>query len=174
MSGYPVFSVREVQPVINQPPDVIISEAVSAFDHDSVHVAWVKALDRRGTDPEGAVTAARTLLETVCKRVVEEAGGEYGPSDDLPKLWRNAATYLNLAPDQHTEKAFKTILGSCEAIVNSLSNLRNRLSDAHGKGRKPVRPLRRHAELAVNLAGVMATYLISTWEARSRPPDQHD
>lgn len=169
ISGYPIFSVRQVQAVVNQPADLAISDALSAFDYDGVHSAWVKALDRRSTDPEGAITAARTLLETVCKRIIEEAGGEYGASDDLPKLWYTAATHLNLAPDQHTETAFKTILGSCGAIVNNLSNLRNRLSDAHGKGKKPARPLPRHAALAVNLAGAMAMYLVSTWEARSRP-----
>jgi len=31
-----------------------------------------------------------------------------------------------------------------------------RLGDSHGKGRSPVKPAPRHAELAVNLAGAMA------------------
>jgi Abortive infection C-terminus len=37
---------------------------------------------------------------------------------------------------------------------------------AHGKGRLPVKPKARHAELAVNLAGTMAMFLISTWVER--------
>ena len=36
----------------------------------------------------------------------------------------------------------------------------------HGKGRLPVKPKARHAELAVNLAGTMAMFLISTWVER--------
>jgi hypothetical protein len=72
-----------------------------------------------------------------------------------------------LAPDQHTEEIFKTILGSCQQIVNGLGTLRNRLSDSHGRGRKPVRPQARHAELAVNLAGAVAAFLVSTWQARA-------
>ena len=52
-----------------------ISETLEAFDPENVHGAWQKALDRRVTDPEGAITAARMLLETVCKHILDEAGG---------------------------------------------------------------------------------------------------
>jgi hypothetical protein len=141
-----------------------ITEALGAFDPDNVHAAWQKALDRRATDPEGAITAARTLLETVCKHVLEDAGATYPDDADLPKLWGMASERLNLAPSQHHEESFKAILGSCQQIVNRLGTLRNKISDAHGQGRKPVRPKPRHAELAVNLAGTMAAFLVATWK----------
>jgi hypothetical protein len=48
--------------------------------------------------------------------------------------------------------------------------MRNRLSDAHGRRRTAARPLERHANLAVNLAGAMATFLVETLEARKSPP----
>ena len=166
ISGYPTFSIREL--AAGTPADAAISEVLSAFDEDGVHAAWRKALNRRSADPEGAITAARTLLETVCKHIVEASTGTLDDNDDLPTLYRKAAEVLNLAPDQHTERTFKAILGSCQNVVNSLATLRNRLSDAHGRGRKPVRPSARHAELAVNLAGTMATFLVSTWNAKSK------
>jgi Abortive infection C-terminus len=43
----------------------------------------------------------------------------------------------------------------------------DKLSDAHGKGKVPAKPEARHAELAVNLAGAMATFLVQTWEAQN-------
>jgi len=49
--------------------------------------------------------------------------------------------------------------------VNLLATLRNGLGDAHAPNR-PVRPLPRHATLAVNLAGTMASFLVETWQAR--------
>lgn len=73
---------------------------------------------------------------------------------------------MNLAPSQHTEEIFKTILGSCQQVVNSLGTLRNKIGDAHGQGRQAVRPSPRHAALAVNLAGSMATFMVETWKAR--------
>jgi hypothetical protein len=72
---------------------------------------------------------------------------------------------LKLAPDDHSEQVFKQILGSCQQVVEQLGALRNKLGDAHG-GRRKAKPASRHAELAVNLAGSMATFLVSTWEAR--------
>jgi hypothetical protein len=73
---------------------------------------------------------------------------------------------LKLAPDDHTEQVFKQILGSCQSVVESLGALRNKLSDAHSPGPKRARPQARHAELAVNLAGAMSTFLVATWAAR--------
>ncbi|MCF1248765.1 MULTISPECIES: abortive infection family protein [Pseudomonas] len=39
--------------------------------------------------------------------------------------------------------------------------------DAHGKGKSGAKAAPRHAELAVNLAGSMAMFLLATWESRS-------
>ena len=111
-------------------------------------------------------TAARTLLETVCKHILDECGVEYRDGTDLPKLYGLTSKELNLAPSQHTEDAFKRILGGVESVVNGLANLRNRLGDAHGQGKRPVKPLPRHAELAVNIAGSMASFLLATFEAK--------
>jgi hypothetical protein len=72
-----------------------------------------------------------------------------------------------LSPAQHSEEIFKQILGGCHSVINGMAGLRNRFSDAHGKGKGGVKTAPRHAELAVNLAGSMATFLIATWEARS-------
>jgi Abortive infection C-terminus len=115
-----------------------IGETLQAFNPDIVHAAWQKALDRRVSDSEGAITAARTLLESVCKHILDDAGIEYPDDADLPKLWSTSAEALNLAPHQHQEKLFKSILGNCQSVVNSLGALRNKIGDAHGLGRRLV------------------------------------
>ncbi|SNB79902.1 Abortive infection C-terminus [Pseudomonas sp. URIL14HWK12:I8] len=111
---------------------------------------------------------ARTLLESVCKHILDEAGDtEHEASPDLNKLYKQTAALLNLTKAQHEEVIFKQILGGCTAVVEGLGALRNRLSDAHGKGRSSAKAAPRHAELAVNLAGSMAMFLLATWETRS-------
>ncbi len=149
------------------PSDQVVSVAIEKFDAANIQAAWSKALERRASDPEGAITIARTLLESVCKHILEEAASPYDDSPDMNKLYRQTAERLNLAPSQHTEQVFKQILGGCTAIVEGLGALRNRLSDSHGKGKASVKPASRHAELAVNLAGALAIYLLATWEAQS-------
>lgn len=146
------------------PSDQPISKVLQRFDSHSIQIVWSKALDRRQSDPEGAITAARTLLETVCKHILDERNVGYGEKTDLPKLYHLVSEELNLSPSQHTEEVFKQILGGCSSVVNGLGALRNKLGDAHGQGKKPIRPATRHAELAVNLAGSVALFLVETWE----------
>ena len=145
-----------------------IAETLEAFDPETVHAQWQKALDRRTDDPDGAITAARTLLETTCKHILDDAQVTYPEDADLPRLWALCADTLNLAPHQHQEQVFKAILGNCQSVVNNIAAIRNRVGDAHGQGRKAVKPKPRHAELAVNLAGTMASFLISTSKERSQ------
>lgn len=150
------------------PLDTAISDALRTFDESGVHAAWQRALDRRASDPEGAITAARTLLETVCKHILDAGGVQYNDRKiEVHELYKLTASELRLSPSQHTEDVFKQILGGCSAIVNGLGTLRNRLGDAHGKGPLPVRPAVRHAELAVNLSGSVALFLVATWAARN-------
>jgi len=154
---------------LDKTPGVVpISETLGDFDPEHVHTAWQKALDRRNTDPEGAITAARSLVETVCKFILDDEGVSYADDIDLPKLWGMVSEILNLAPNQHQEGVFKAILGNCQSVVNNLAAIRNRVGDAHGQGRRPVRPKPRHAELAVNLAGTMAAFLVTTWKERNQ------
>jgi hypothetical protein len=148
------------------PVDPVVSDALENFDAEGVHKVWIKALERRHTDPEGAITSARTLLETVCKRVLDETETEYGDKDDLPALYKAVATKLNIAPSQHTEDTFKRILGGATSVVEGLGSLRNKMGDAHGHARKMSHPKPRHAQLAVNLAGTMATFIVETWNER--------
>jgi hypothetical protein len=159
----PLLDALETSPA---PSDGLVSAAVEKFDSAHVQSAWSKALERRASDPEGAITMARTLLESVCKHILEEAGAVTEDAPDISKLYRQTAERLQLAPSQHTEQVFKQILGGCTAVVEGLGALRNRLSDAHGTGKAAVKPAARHAELAVNLAGALAVYLLATKAAR--------
>ncbi|MFG1372172.1 abortive infection family protein [Xanthobacter oligotrophicus] len=152
------------------PGDDSVSDALRTFDAEGVHAIWDKAVSRRASDPEGAITVARTLLETVCKRILDDCAASYSDKDDLPKLYSTAAKALNLAPDQHSEEPIKAILGGAMGLVNGIGTLRNRLSDAHGRGGPlPVKPSPRHASLAVNTAGAIAAFMVETHLERRSP-----
>ncbi|MDP4021085.1 abortive infection family protein [Methylobacterium sp. NEAU 140] len=155
------------------PGDAVVGDTLASFDAEGVHAVWTKALARRTSDPEGAITVARTLLEAVCKHILDGLGIAYAPKDDLPKLYGAVATGLRLAPDQHRDVPIKAILGGAMNLVNGLGTLRNRFSDAHADdpptGERPrVRPSPRHASLAVNAAGAVATFLVETYQERGK------
>jgi Abortive infection C-terminus len=147
------------------PGDDSLSSVLTTVDSDHVRKAWSKAIERRATDPEGAITAARTLIESVCKHVLDERSIDYDDDAKLPKLYHLVSVELDLAPNQRTEPLFRQVLGGCQTIVEGLGPLRNKLSDAHGGGKSKAIPSSRHAELAVNLSGAMATFLLATLEA---------
>jgi hypothetical protein len=133
---------------------------------ETIASAWQKILARRSTDPAGTITSARSLVESTCKHILDELGVEYDNEGELPKLYKLTAKHLKLGVDQHDEQIFKQILTACGSAVEGLAGLRNRHGDAHGLGKKALRPAPRHADLAANLAGTMCTFLIATFEAR--------
>jgi hypothetical protein len=137
-----------------------------------VHAAWTKAIERRKNDSDGAITTARTLLETVCKRILDAMGVKYDDGAELPTLYGTAAKALNVAPSQQTDDMFRAIMGACHTVVDRIGSMRNKLSDAHGRGAGAAKPEARHAELAVNLAGSLALFLVQTWEAMQGGADE--
>lgn len=168
------FFRKEFEPLLSalerlgsSPLDELVDAEAGKLDSASVVAAWEKAVKRRVDDPEGAITTARTLLESTCKTILDDRGESYSDRDDLPKLYRKVANVLKIAPSDHTEEQFRAILGACTTVVKELGSLRNRVSDSHGPGRKRYRPAERHATLAVNLAGSMALFLMETHEARA-------
>ena len=80
------------------PVDPVASGVLTAFDADGVQAVWFKALGRRHSDAEGAITSARTLLETVCKRVLNEANESYDDAADLPALYKQVAKKIFVSP----------------------------------------------------------------------------
>ena len=148
------------------PLDKVIKDTILKLDSNYIQTTWDKALERRLDDPQGAITLARTLLESTCKHILDELEIDYGNNLDINQLYRVVSKELSLSQSQHTEQVFKQILGGCSAIVEGIGALRNKVGDAHGQGKVNFKPASRHAELAVNLAGTMAGFLFSTWEIK--------
>ena len=116
---------EEFEPLIDKlesaqafPSDASTTTQLEKHGMAYIREAWAKALTRRELDPEGAITSARTLLEEVCRHVLDEANVPYDPKDDLPKLYGLTSKQLNLAPSQHTEDVFKQI---CEELFVALA-----------------------------------------------------
>ncbi|ANY68764.1 hypothetical protein BBD42_21560 [Paenibacillus sp. BIHB 4019] len=152
----------------SSPADSIITDSLNGkLDATYIQEAWSKALERRETDPEGAITMARTLLESTCKFIMVKEEIKYEEKWEMPQLYKGVQSALNLAPDNHTEEIFKQILGGCSTVIHGLGSVRNKLGDAHGRKPKTIKPSKRHAQLTVNLAGAMADFLFATWEEKS-------
>lgn len=143
-----------------EPIDLSLLDLTEVSARDRIYRQWAKARDRLDRDPEGAVTAARSLLESVCKYVLEVLGGEYGPHLDLNQLFRLAAAELKFNPSGEAARIEQQFYGGTKQIIQSLVELRNLAGDAHGKGLQGIRASAAQAELAVNVAGSTSAFLL--------------
>jgi hypothetical protein len=56
--------IDDLEAHVASPAAIPIGKALEDFDPDQVHVIWQRAVSRIDTDPEGAITLARALLES--------------------------------------------------------------------------------------------------------------
>lgn len=148
----------------NRPVSLSVKEINDVLKNQNIDILWKKIHSRRD-DPEGAITASRTMLESTLKHILDELKETYSDKEDLPDLYKKVSQKLNLSPGNHSEQTFKQILQGIASVVVGFSSLRNKYGDAHGKGTAYVGPEKRHADLVVNLSGSACVFLVETLEA---------
>ena len=150
---------------ITHPLDTSFRENFTGPRYKAHRDQWDKANDRLLDDPDGALTAARTLLETTCKQILDDLKMVYDPAADLPKLYNVACNALGTAPGTQVDPAFRAVFSSTYQIVRSVSEIRNKYGDAHGIPSGSVRPSKADSELAVHLAGAVSCFLVRRYES---------
>ena len=95
---------REFEPMLDylesmssSPVDELLGDALQEFSAEAVQKVWGKAIERREADPEAAITLARSLIESVCKHILNEAGEDQGNQD---QLYRQTIALMNLVNRQ--------------------------------------------------------------------------
>jgi hypothetical protein len=147
----------------------LISTKLNELGSREVLDLWNKCTDRLGADPDGAITTAKSLIEGVCKQVLDGREVPYTNAADLPGLYRLVVKELELDPGKEANETLRKILSGCLNAVVGLAELRNIHGDSHGKAPGSGRPAQRHSHLAVALAGAFAAFLLETDEGRKRP-----
>ncbi len=156
--------IRELESAPSNPMQASTEDTLKSLNSLEAQRLFAIAMERSERDPNGAVTAARSLLETTCKLLMDDMGESYESNEKITTLFNKISKKLRLHPTQHPNDSLKLILSGCSKIVQGLAETRNLISDAHGQGRKPMNAAPRHAKLAVSAAGAMSTFLIDTHE----------
>ena len=149
-----------------RPVSVAIDLSLKRINQEQITALWKKIIDRSMVDPEGAITASKSLVETVMKYVLDKEKVDYSHNDDFTELYKLVKKYLNLDPKNHNVDTFKQILTGITSVVQGFGSLRNDYGDAHGKGKDSYIPEQRHAELVINLAGSLSSFIIDTYNAK--------
>ncbi len=160
--------VARLRPSSAFPADQDTELTIDQINSKYIKSTWSKALLRRRTDSDGAITTAKTLIEAVCKHILTDLSVMYSHDLDINQLYSLVSKQLNLSPEQYMDKNIKRILGNCQAIIGGIAFLRNRLGDAHAMNSNAFIPGEDEAELAVNLSGTIATFLIKIWRRQKQ------
>jgi hypothetical protein len=113
-------------------------------------------------DLDGVVTSARTLLEAILAEIELRLGGlKEDYKGDLAKQFKHATKLLRMDDTRaDLNENFKQVIRGLVMVVNGLAPLRNKMSDAHARERKPSL---HHARLIVNAVKTMSAFLVESY-----------
>jgi hypothetical protein len=166
ISGKPVFAGRQI---LTSTLTVTkrSAEIINALSADYVAQKITLMEGAIENSPDLAIGTAKELIETICKTILIERVVTVDKNWDLPKLMKETAKELKLAPTDIPEEAravdiIRPVLGSLSTVVQGIAELRNHYGTGHGKSAtfKGLSP--RHAKLAVGAAETLAIFLIET------------
>lgn len=113
----------------------------------------------RDGDYDGAITSSVSCLESVIKTILDRMDIQYPSDEAVTSLWKAVRVPLQLDTIISTEHTI-ALLGNLTGTVQYLGGMRNKISDAHGKGEVAPEVPYMLAELAINSASVITTLLI--------------
>lgn len=126
------------------------------------------------TDPAGALSAAKALIESTAKIVLRETGGTWTSNVKFHAVVSDAQKALGLmvgtlAPDKAGDESLKKILDGLYKVAIGIGELRNRYGRDHGRD-VPLRGLSaRHARLAVHSGTAYCRFLLDTLTDAAAP-----
>lgn len=119
----------------------------------------IRDVDKREYD--SAITKARTLLEEVFCFALEQLDIPPAKNGSIMDLYKQVRNEYNMHTDKDIDKRVNQLLSGLNNIVSSISEMRNKNSDAHGVGANRINISEHHARLFVNSAMVMADFILS-------------
>jgi Abortive infection C-terminus len=171
--GHPEITQIEYYPdlELEEEAGLVETEGLERIDFNYIQDQIKKCVAKISEkDFDGAVTNSRTLLESICLYIYEKKEGVYNYKGNLIKLYKDVSKILNMTPSDYSDEYLKQILSGVFSIVNGVSGLRNKYSDAHGSSPKKTYKIdARHAVLTVNLSKTIAEYLFLSYEKSEEP-----
>jgi len=160
-------------PVVEQ-----LSGIVETISFDTVQRDLDRALASIEADPEDAITAACSTVESVCRSILIELGEPLPAKKDVQGLFNAVKGPLGLSPDRSDLDPLiagdvRTTLGGLATVIQGVGALRTHAGDAHGRERGYTRVDARIGRLAIHAASTVALFLIETWQRKFPTRDLH-
>ena len=143
-----------------------LKQLLQEKDLAAVNQEFTRCLDNVETDPPAAITAACSILESLCKVYIEDNSLAVPGNQSIASLWKVVSKNLGFNPSEVEDDDVKKILSGLTSVVGGIGSLRTHTGSAHGRGRQPYRVQTRHARLAIHASHTLVGFIIETWECR--------
>lgn len=133
---------------------------------DRILEEWKRAQSEILVNPEDAITHASSLIETLCKHLLEKMSVPVPNNQIVTTLFKETAKSLGLDPANQANPELTGLCGGLNTVTQQLGALRTKFGSAHGKDPSHISLTSSHARLAVNSAGCLATFLLDRWREK--------
>lgn len=163
--------VRLIPAGSSAPALAALVQKTRTIDFDTVQRDLERALASASTDPEDAVTAACSVIESVCRSVLIELGIKLPDKRDILGLYKAVREPLALSAGREDLPAevaddVRQVLSGLHTVIQGIGALRTHAGDAHGRERGFRRIDARIARLAIHSASAAALFIIETWQQK--------
>ena len=124
--------------------------------------------DLKNKNYDSVITKSRTLIEEVLMFIIAEHNEKPSENGNINTLSQQCKALLNMKQCRKYDKKINDLLCGLEKIVNSIANLRNINSDAHGAGNNRIEIKEREAFLISNATQTYCDYLLSVHNSQKR------
>lgn len=136
--------------------------------YKAAHDDFERAMSYIETDPEQAMGSASSILESICKGILERLNKLLPKDQTLKSLIKATYGAMDLSPDSHADHDIKQVLGGIANAAIGIGAIRTKYSSFHGRTdtQKKYRLTARHARLTVGSSAVLGCFLIETYLER--------
>lgn len=143
-------------------PSRTVEAMIRERDLPGLEIEFRRALQTVDTDPPTAITAASSILETLCRLYIEAHSLPMPRDLSLGPLYAIVRQHLGIGPAGIVSDDLRKILGGMNAVTDGVGSLRTHAGSAHGHGHPiPIEP--RHARLAVHAAHTVVIFILDSW-----------
>ena len=110
---------------------------------------------------DSVITKSRTMMEEILVKILENNNCPKIPKGDIVKQYNEVKNLYGMQQSKGYDGRVNSLLSGLETIVQSIAEMRNANSDAHGVGKRRINIREHEARLIMNSSIVFCEYMIS-------------
>lgn len=148
-------------------PQVIASSSIKVITNQ-----YVRELPNRiqedllSGDYDSVVSKSRLLVEETCIYILEQMKIDYNKNGDVKVLREECKKALGMKQCSKWDKRINDMVSGLNKIIDSVGDMRNSNSDAHGVGSERIEIKDREAKLVANATVALCEYFLDVYNSK--------